>query len=183
MGPLLQDPCTIAKRLRRDAKNIFIVSSTPLSALLEGESSSLVVGVLDADGEPFATRCWGVRITSPDPLQVRVLLPAGSMARIGRLPGDGATFKLALTAADVRSLESVQVKGLAHDLSELSPADRDHFAWYLEHFLAAINLIDGNELRLLQRWAPDDVVACTVDVTERFDQTPGPGAGARLAAS
>lgn len=156
------------------------MTGTPPLDLLQGGSSSLVVGVLDPDGEPFATRAWGITAVATDPLVLRVLLPAGSMAKIGRRPGDGATFRLALTAADVESLDSVQVKGTAGDLEEPSLEDLERFTWYLDHFLVAINRVDGNEFELLRRWSPNDVVACTVEVDELFDQTPGPGAGARL---
>ncbi|MDQ2649334.1 MAG: hypothetical protein M3Z03_07255 [Actinomycetota bacterium] len=156
------------------------MTATPYIELLEGGSSSLVVGVLDPDGEPFATRAWGITVVAADPLVLRVLVPAGSMARIGRHPGDGASFPLALTAANVESLDSVQVKGTARDLQAPAPEDLEHFTAYLDQFLVAINRVDGNELELLRRWAPNDVVACTVEVDELFDQTPGPGAGARL---
>jgi hypothetical protein len=36
---------------------------------------------------------------------------------------------------------------------------------------------------LLARFAPVGTVACTVEVHERFDQTPGPSAGARVGPS
>lgn len=39
---------------------------------------------------------------------------------------------------------------------------------------------DGARHEVLTRWIPVGYVACTLEVTERFDQTPGPGAGAPL---
>jgi hypothetical protein len=92
-------------------------------------------------------------------------------------------FAIALTGANVETLEAVQVKGRARGVEAPTPEDLELFSWYTDAFLTAVNIIDGNELRMLHRWAPNDVVACTIDVTERFDQTPGPGAGARWATS
>jgi hypothetical protein len=39
---------------------------------------------------------------------------------------------------------------------------------------------DGTSPNLLGRFVPRGFVACTVEVHERFDQTPGPSAGVRL---
>ena len=40
--------------------------------------------------------------------------------------------------------------------------------------------IDGDAFAHMQRLVPVDFVACTIDIEELFDQTPGPAAGARL---
>jgi hypothetical protein len=154
------------------------VIDRPLFDLLESGSSSLVVGVLDPDGEPFATRAWGLQVLSADPMSLRVLLPTGSLARIGRSSGDGSSFPMALTAADVPTLQSLQVKGTARDLDDVTDEDLARFDAYREEFFRVINRTDGYDPEVLERWAPTDLTACTMDVRETFDQSPGPGAGA-----
>ena len=40
--------------------------------------------------------------------------------------------------------------------------------------------VDGDAFAHMQRLVPTDYVACTIDIDELFDQTPGPAAGRRL---
>jgi hypothetical protein len=47
-------------------------------------------------------------------------------------------------------------------------------------FFQDIRDTDGSRPELLERFVPSGYVACTVDVLERFDQTPGPSAGLRV---
>jgi hypothetical protein len=156
------------------------VLDATVSALIESDAGAGVVGLLTHEGEPWATRCWGVRIVAHDPLQLRLLLPAGSLARLGRRAGAADRFPLALTVADVASLRSVQVKGTAHSLEAPTDDDLARFEVHCAALLEAINTTDGYPPELMVRWPPTDVVAATLDVDAVFDQTPGPDAGARL---
>jgi hypothetical protein len=146
--------------------------------LLTSGSSSGVVGLCTAEGEPWATRCWGVSLIDEEPLRLRLLLPAGSLSRAGHRAGDGTRFALALTTANVSTLHAVQAKGTAHSLQETSAEDRVRFDAYKAMFFDAINRTDGYEPEALARWAPRDLCAAILDVEALFDQTPGPGAGA-----
>jgi hypothetical protein len=147
---------------------------------LTSGSSSGVVGLCTAEGEPFATRCWGVRAVGEDPLQLRLLLPAGSLARVGLHAGDGHRFPLALTSAHVVTLHAVQAKGTAHSLEAATADDHALFEEYKAAFFETVNRSDGYPPDLLVRWAPMDLCAATLDVDALFDQTPGPGAGSPL---
>jgi hypothetical protein len=177
---LLRASARLAERFLADAKNIFTVPDPAVLELLTSGSSSGVVGLRTPDGEPYATRCWGVRATNADPLRLELLLPAGSLAHLGRRAGDGASFALALTVADVRTLRAVQAKGVAHSLAEAAPEHHEQFEEYKARFFSAINRADGYQLELLERWAPKDLWVAQLDVESLFDQTPGPSAGATL---
>jgi hypothetical protein len=152
-----------------------------LVAFLESGCST-IVGLVTGSGEPFATRGWGIRVLPGEPEQLRLLVGAGPMAAAGRTPGDGTTFAIAVTGADVRTLRSVQLKGTAHDLEPVTDADLACSARYCAEFFADVEDADDVSPALMQRLVPADLLACTVEVAEAYDQTPGPGAGAALAA-
>jgi hypothetical protein len=137
-----------------------------------------IVGFVTADGAPFATRAWGTSVVDVDPSQVRLLLGAGAVAAAGRSGSE--PFAIAFTGGDVRTLRSVQVKGTARDLEPAAAADLVRSRAYCDAFFDAVCEADGTPRPLMERLAPVDLVACTVDVDEVYDQTPGPGAGARL---
>lgn len=150
-----------------------------LSAFLESGCST-IVGTLTPSGEPYATRGWGTEVLSSDPLRVRVLVGAGAFAHVGRFPGDGATFSIAVTGADVRTLRSVQLKGTAHDLEAPTPADLERSGMFCDSFFADVEAVDGVHRALMERLVPTDLLAVTVEVAELYDQTPGPAAGTAI---
>jgi hypothetical protein len=137
-----------------------------------------IVGFVTVEGAPFATRAWGTSVVDVDPPRVRLLLGAGALATAGRSGSE--PFDIAFTGGDVRTLRSVQVKGTARDLEPAAAADLDRARAYCDAFFDAVCEADGTPRPLMERLAPVDLVACTVDVDEVYDQTPGPGAGARL---
>ena len=151
-----------------------------LVELLEAGTSSGVVCVLTPDGEPFATRTWGVAVRSRDPLTVHVLLSAGDLAAVGRRVGDDGTFPIAITCTDVPSLRGVQIKGSATALVAATEADHARFEAYVDRFFDTIHHTDGYDPEALRRLAPVDLVASTIEVEELFDQTPGPQAGVAI---
>lgn len=152
---------------------------TDLTAFLQSGCST-IVGVLTPSGEPFATRAWGTEILSGAPPRLRLLVGAGAFASIGRFAGDSAAFAVAVTGADVRTLRSLQVKGTGHDLEPPTAADLARSQEFCRCFFADVEATDGISASLMNRLVPADLLACTVDVAEIYDQTPGPGAGARL---
>ena len=148
--------------------------------LLESGSST-IVGLLTAQGEPFASRGWGTQIL--DGSRLRVLIGAGTLAAAGRWPAghDLEPFPISVTGADVRTLHSVQAKGTAIALEAPTAEDLDCSTRFCDDFFDAVWETDGVERARMERLVPADLVACTVAVDELYDQTPGPGAGARLA--
>ena len=140
---------------------------------------SLIVGALTPDGEPFATRGWGLRVAGGDD-HVRVVVGAADVARL-ELEG-GAGRRIAVTGADVPTLRSVQLKGEVQALDAVDEADRVQHHSFCDQFFADVHRTDGTARHLMERLVPADLVVLVVRVTELFDQTPGPRAGQPLTA-
>lgn len=147
------------------------------SAFLES-GCALVVGTVHADGEPHAGRAWGLDLVGPGATPtMRLLLDADDTTTIELAAGGGA---IAITATSVRTLSSVQLKGRSLGLASAAPDDAARARRYMDLFFADITATDGTRAELLERFEPTAFVACAIEVHERFDQTPGPGAGARI---
>lgn len=146
-------------------------------AFLEG-GRSLVVGTVSSDGEPYATRAWGLTIhVGREPLTGRLLLAAEDTRTIDLLR-DGA--RIACTATDVVSLQSLQVKGRGVAVDRATDEDRGRAERYVSAFFEAVMRVDKQPREVLVRLLPCDYFAATVTIEEVFDQTPGPAAGSRV---
>jgi hypothetical protein len=143
---------------------------------------ALVVGLASITGEPYAARGWGVTVLDgagddAAPLRLRLLLDSTEEAA-AELIGPGC--EVALTATDVRTVRSVQFKGRATGLVDVTEADQDRADAYCDDFFADVVTVDNTPRELVERMRPTRVMACTVELHELFDQTPGPGAGSCL---
>ena len=150
-----------------------------LTAFLESGCST-IVGLLTPSGEPFATRGWGTDVLSAAPPRLRLLVGEAELRSVGRRPGDGARFAVGVTGANVITLRSVQVKGTAYDLAHPTEADIERSARFCDAFFGDVQSGDAIPRSLMERIVPTDLLVCTIDVEAIYDQTPGPGAGARL---
>ena len=146
--------------------------STEVANLLES-GASLVVGTVDRSGLPDATRAFGAWVLH-DPERVRILLPTASTRAVENVDGGG---RLALTASDVPTNHSLQLKGRATRVEPASRDDLDLNAEYLRAFFAAVNETDAIDIELLRKMVPPTYVAVEFEVDAVFDQTPGPTAG------
>lgn len=148
-----------------------------IAKFLEG-GCALIVATVSPDGEPYATRAWGLDIVPGDPLRARVLLAADDHRTIAHLGGSG---RIAVTGGDVRTLRSIQLKGRAVGIEPVRDKDRARAGRYLDEFFTAVVETDGTPRHTLERIIPLDYVVCTITVEEIYDQTPGPCAGASVA--
>lgn len=144
-------------------------------AFLEG-GPGIVVGAVSPDGTPCVARGWGITVIDPERGRVRLLLPTDDPTLLD-LVGDGR--RVAATAASVRTYQALQLKG--RSLGVAADVDVEVVAQYQDAFFADLWEINGMSRELCDRFAPVGVVACTVEVDELYDQTPGPTAGAVLA--
>jgi hypothetical protein len=151
---------------------VFEIDTT---AFLES-GCALLVGTVSPDGEPHAGRAWGLDVLSDEPLRVRVLLDVEDVTTVEHAAAGGA---ISVTATSVRTLHSVQLKGRARGV-ELDAGDASRAERYIAEFFHDIQETDGTTRDLLDRFVPIGYVGCTVEVAERFDQTPGPAAGAAI---
>jgi len=130
------------------------------------------------DGEPYASRAWGLDVLEVGPpARVRLLLDAEDERTLEHVAAGGA---IAITAANVLTLRSMQLKGRSQGLDGAASTDRARVDRYVREFHADVEATDHVTWELFQQFFPVDCVACLVDVHEAFDQTPGPGAGARV---
>lgn len=147
------------------------------TAFLES-GCALIVGTVDEDGEPHAGRLWGLDVISDDAeTLVRVLLDADDLTTIDHAAASGP---LAVTATSVRTLHSMQLKGGSRYLERATDDDEARARRYMDAFFTDIRETDGTSAELLECFEPRGFVACVMEVRERYDQTPGPAAGARI---
>lgn len=140
------------------------------------EGASIVVGTVDRDGAPRVARAWA--LSSAGPERVRVAVTADDPVLVSNLD-DGL---VSVTAADVRTFHSIQLKGRVEVVEPPDDDDLTRFRQQSGSLLDAIHETDGNPLESLRRFLPNDIVMIEFTVDDTFDQTPGPEAGAPLAA-
>ncbi|MGZ4693887.1 MAG: pyridoxamine 5'-phosphate oxidase family protein [Acidimicrobiales bacterium] len=138
-----------------------------------------IVGTVGPDGYPHAGRAWGLDVVDAGRGTLRMLIDADDELTVDHLSGDGA---VAITAANVPTLRSVQVKGRSLGVEPATAADDARAQRFCDEFFTDIVETDGTERILVERLVPLRYLVCHVQVEEIFDQTPGPSAGAPLAA-
>ena len=142
-----------------------------------GDKAALIIGVVGADGRPFATRGWGLTVLDRATGESRVLIDVDDEERLAHLEGGG---RIAVTGSDVPTLRSCQVKGTVDGFDEVTAADLAHVEHYCDGYFGDIEAADHFPRHLLERHRPDGFVACRFVVEDVFDQTPGPHAGAPM---
>ena len=135
--------------------------------------AGLVVGTVSADGEPRANRAWCVSVVDPDARRIRFVMSGDDPVVVEHL----RTGSVSLTAADVLTFHSIQVKGRADLVEAPTTADLARAREASQAFFDAIERTDGNPMELLLRMLPLQMLAVEMTVDETFDQTPGPKAG------
>jgi hypothetical protein len=146
-----------------------------LTSMIEA-GAGLILGTVDGDGAPRGIRAWGARVVDVDGQRVRIVLTADDRRVVDNLAGGKAAF----TAADVRTLRSVQLKGRVVIVEPPTPDDVELTRAQIDRFFEAVNQTDGNPLEQMELMLPTEMVAIEVLVEEEYDQTPGPAAGAAL---
>jgi len=138
---------------------------------------ALIVGTVASDGEPHATRGWGLTILDAGRTRLRLLLDRADETTFAFLRDTG---KVAITACNVRTARSIQLKGTVDGFEPATDADRIRSADYTEAFFTDIEETDGTPRSRLERLRPLGLQVCLVDLADVFDQTPGPQAGTPL---
>jgi hypothetical protein len=147
-----------------------------LSCLMQ-DGGGLLVGTTDADGVPRATRGWGLRLDADG--RLRVVVSADDPVILENLRNG----TVALTAADVRTLRSAQLKGHVVSVEEPDEDDTTTAEEQTQAFFVGIVETDGHDMAVLEHIRPSRKVTVIVDVSSGFDQTPGPTAGDELEAT
>jgi hypothetical protein len=145
-----------------------------------GTGCGLIVGTATGDGEPRASRGWGVDVVDREATTLRLLVDADDVRTLEQL---AAGLPVAVTATDVRTLRSIQVKGPSGGIEAGTEADAERAARYCDAFFTAVHEADGVTRDRMERIVPASIAACRVHVAEVYDQTPGPGAGSSMRAA
>jgi hypothetical protein len=157
---------------RKDRPTVF---GSELTTMIEA-GAGLVVGTVDRNGAPRGIRAWGARVVDVEDQRVRIVLTADDRRIVDNLRLGRAAF----TAADVRTLRSVQLKGRVVTVEPPTSEDVELTRSQIDRFFEVVNETDGNPLEQLELMLPTEMVAIEVVVDEEYDQTPGPMAGAAL---
>ena len=152
------------------------ITEGPAAQILK-EPYALIVGLVGTDSHPYATRGWGLTVPPGSLARLRLVLSSDDAPQLN---ADRETHLVSVTAANPRTLRSVQFKGRAGPAEATTTADRDAVARFCESFFGVVQEVEGTDRTLLERLVPRDFVACTVAVESLYDQAPGPGAGAEL---
>lgn len=140
---------------------------------------STMVGTRDQELVPECVRAVG-SVVALDGLRLTVFLPARSAARsVANLRANG---EIAVTFSEVPTHRTRQVKGRAVFVRDATEAESAIMERYIAAFGAELDIV-GMPPSVSRRLAYLPAHAVEIEVREVFDQTPGPGAGARLAAS
>lgn len=146
------------------------------TAFLES-GCALIVGTAGPDNEPFATRGWGLTVTDAESGELRLLVASNDEVTLERL---GAGGRIAITACDVKSLQSLQLKGRAERVETAGELDYARAERFYDDFFGTIEESDGTPRWKTERMIPVGYAACVIVVDESYDQTPGPGAGSSM---
>src|SRR4029077_6656815 len=122
------------------------VIGSEVAELLESPCS-LIVGTVDAEGRPDASRAWGVEVL--DDRHLRVLLSTQAPVTRRNVEAGGA---IAVTATHFSTFESVQVKGRATQVGEVTAVRRIRFERYCAGATRAIAESDGTPEELVRRF-------------------------------
>ncbi len=147
------------------------------TAAFLGDRASLIVGALSADGRPYATRGWGLSVTSGDDVHGRLQLPADDADTLAHLAGGG---RISITGTDVPTLRSVQLKGRVEAFVATTDADLRVHENHSQGFIEDVAQHDHIPAEMIALMLPLDVITLTFTADEAYDQTPGPHAGAPL---
>jgi hypothetical protein len=150
------------------------------AALLEGHVS-MIVGSRDAQLRPHVTRSLGCRLDA-DRRRATVLLPRDAGAQvIADLQANG---RIAVVASQPTTNRTLQIKGSDATLRPCSAQDEALADEHLAGFIEEIGRLGFSpEVARTIHGHASGMVAVAFTVTEAFEQTPGPQAGAPLNAA
>ena len=140
---------------------------------------SIIVGSVGPDGRPIA----GIGLACTVGAAGRIRLILRQPANAGLLAAIAAGGSLAATFSRPVSHRSIQLKARTARVAPVHPGDEDTVARQAERFRLELIAVDHGEAlaELYVAHEPGELVALEFLPDRAFVQTPGPGAGARLA--
>jgi len=150
-----------------------MIVPTELAEFVHGGVAA-IAATRDEAMRPHIARAWGPDV---DGETVTLCLGAAPDSRAAEnLRANGA---IAVTFSLPTTYRGVQMKGVAGEVGEPSAAQLERVEAHVEAFVEQTVQV-GLTPEQGRRFSRGPLVAVTFDVIELYDQTPGPGAGARL---
>lgn len=143
---------------------------------LARQGITVVVATRDEHLRPSVARAWGP-LLSQDGAQLTLCVeaPDNSATEANLVAGS----PLAATLTRPSTYTSVQLKGALSQVRPPLAAELERVAAHVDSFAIETAPL-GLDPELARRLAGDRLVTIVVEIAERYDQTPGSGAGARL---
>ena len=153
---------------------------TKIIRFLEDRASLGFAGTRDANLVPSGHRVPGWQVDRSG-RTLTVLMAEKSAPRL--LEALRENGRIALTFEEIGTHETYQVKGRYLSHRPVRPAELDLAGAMRERFARSLRSLynDEHTTALMAASIPSPSLAIEVDVEEVFVQTPGPGAGARIA--
>jgi hypothetical protein len=152
------------------------VTDAPDIAALARLGVAVIVGTRDAELRPAVARAWGPVLSAEGTrLALCVEAPEASPTQANLLAGSPVAVTLSLPT----TYSTVQLKG---PVASVAPPDEEDLALVRAHreaFTAEVGAL-GVPAPVISRTFGDELLLVAVDVAERYDGTPGPGAGRAL---
>lgn len=139
---------------------------------------TVVVATVDENGVPIASKGYGA--VPVDDSTMRVFFSASDQ---GLSEHVRPSSLLAVTSGNVFTFKSVQFKGVVDSVAPSTPDEHDLAVAHLRRLNDRIAQLQNVEPEHFDRRIPSAFLTCTMQVTEIFDQSPGPTAGRPLEGS
>jgi hypothetical protein len=137
---------------------------------------AVIVATRDGELRPELSRAWGPAL-SEDGERLTVCVEAAPESAMARNLKSGSPA--AATLARLTSHTTVQLKGAVVEVARPTPDRLDAVTQHVEGFVAETAVIGVPE-PLARGLVGPDLLTVTIAVDERFEETPGPGAGREL---
>jgi hypothetical protein len=136
---------------------------------------TVYIATRDSDLQPEAGFAWGPRFVAKD--EIEVFVDREASAKL--ITNLRENRQVAVTVSNPITFRSVQFKGWCSDISE--PAAEDA-AWVERQrgMMTAALGARGLPAQIVRSFWSRDVIKLRLVIEKRFDQTPGPGAGAAI---
>jgi flavin reductase (DIM6/NTAB) family NADH-FMN oxidoreductase RutF len=142
----------------------------------------VIAATCDAEGAPELARVWGLTLdTEAD--EIVICVPSASGQRL--LTNLEQNGHIAVNVTSPQNYRSFQAKGRVIAIASASADERDRVSAHHEAFIESVVAIGmpremSRRLFAVELEECPDLTAVRMKVEVLFDQTPGPGAGARL---
>jgi hypothetical protein len=149
------------------------------AAFIAGPTASIAVASRDAHNVPSLFKAAACRV-STDRKRVTLYVDQQLAAAVVRDLRAGSP--IAAVFSEPATHRTIQLKGERADIGPVTPVDREYAREHFEHIVAHIVALDYPQggVECYFHFAPEHLVAISFAPTAAFEQTPGPGAGARL---